>query len=94
MRIKRVITILNDLGRVELDHGPQQGEEYEHAVRSNVSNEVTLDSQCWTNPEYRDLGLGNFEKIAHTINWQKNVAIDSSAHYEVQEGGLNVLRDS
>ncbi|KAH1005512.1 hypothetical protein HUJ04_006476, partial [Dendroctonus ponderosae] len=39
MRIKRVITILNDLGRVELDHGPQQGEEYEHAVRSNVSNE-------------------------------------------------------
>ncbi|XP_019760184.1 hexokinase type 2 isoform X2 [Dendroctonus ponderosae] len=40
MRIKRVITILNDLGRVELDHGPQQGEEYEHAVRSNVSNEI------------------------------------------------------
>lgn len=40
MRIKRVITILNDLGRVELDHGSQQGEEYERAVRSNVSNEV------------------------------------------------------
>lgn len=35
MRVKRVITILNDLGRVELDHGPQHGDEYEH-----VTNEV------------------------------------------------------
>lgn len=40
MRVKRVITILNDLGRVELDHGPQHGDEYEHAVRSHVTNEV------------------------------------------------------
>lgn len=42
MRIKRVITILNDLGRVELEHGPHHGADYENAVRSHVTNEVGL----------------------------------------------------
>ncbi|XP_066251312.1 hexokinase type 2-like isoform X3 [Euwallacea similis] len=40
MRVKRVISILNDLGRVERDHGHQHEEEYEHAVRNHVSNEI------------------------------------------------------